>query len=47
MYRVYFFDQYMNIIEYTDRVVRQKPHQWAKAQVRKHGYYTYAIGALS
>ncbi len=46
MWRVYFFDQSMNIVEQIDRIVGYKPHRWAASQVRMHGWYTYAIGAI-
>jgi len=44
VYRVYFFDQRMNCIEMIDRIVAHKPHRWAQAQVKRNGWYTYAIG---
>lgn len=48
-YRVYFFDDHMNVVEYLDRLLpveQGKPHEWAEHHVQEHGYYTYAIGAL-
>jgi len=46
MWRVYFFNQQMEIVEYLDRLTRLQPHRWAKAHMHKNGYSTYAIGAI-
>ena len=46
MWRVYFFNQQMEIVEYLDRLTKHQPHRWAKAHTRRNGYHTYTIGAL-
>ena len=46
MWRVYFFDEQMEIMEQLDRLTSHKPHRWAEAYRVRHGYYTYAIGAM-
>jgi hypothetical protein len=47
MFRIYFFNQHMEIVEQIDRLAQHEPHRWAQAQVQAHGYYTYAIGGIA
>jgi len=47
MWRIYYFDQHMTLIDYEDRLTTNKPHRYAAHKASALGYYTYAIGALS
>jgi len=46
LWRIYFFDEQMNIVEMIDRLTARKPSAYAARHARSNGYYTYAIGAL-
>ncbi len=47
LWRIYLFDQRMNIVDTEDRLLPYKPHSYAQGLVKKNKYYTYAIGPLS
>ena len=46
MWRCYFFDSQMNVVEYVDRLTTGKPARWAASQVRKNGWDAPAGGSL-
>jgi hypothetical protein len=47
MWRVYFFNEQMEIVEVQDLLrTKRACHSYAISHVKQNGYYTYAIGAI-